>query len=270
MNTRITEEDWVHISLASLHHAVIYWLDGKRLMKVKEKCTPELIINEGVEVVCDDTFRGNTKVTKVILPSTLKAIGKRAFEGCVNLKYVFIPEGVTEIPRDCFKGCTSLEQVVIPDGISVIGQNAFDGCTSLKTFRFPSHLRTIDDCAFMHSGLESFCPTIAEGVKCKIFEKAFAFCENLKTVTLTPGVQLAGEMSFLSCTNLEEVTFTEEQQGLPGAVATMLVGCDNVKNITVPYSDSGTSYNFNSTDWDISEYEHCDYNHLVTMQIKTS
>ena len=264
MNTRISEEDRVHISLASLHNAVIYWLDGKRLMKVKEKCSPELVIKAGVEVVCDDTFRGNTKVTKVILPSTLKVIGKRAFEGCVNLKYVFIPEGVTEIPRDCFKGCTSLEHVVIPDGISVIGQNAFDGCTSLKTFRFPSQLRTIDDCAFMHSGLESFCPTIAEGVKCKIFEKSFAFCDNLKTVTLTPGVQLAGEMSFLSCTNLEEVTFTEEQQGLPGAVATMLVGCNNVKNITVPYSDSGTSYNFNSTDWDISEYEHCDYNHLVS------
>lgn len=181
-----------------------------------------------------------------------------------NLKYVFIPEGVTEIPRDCFKGCTSLEHVVIPDGISVIGQNAFDGCTSLKTFRFPSQLRTIDDCAFMHSGLESFCPTIAEGVKCKIFEKSFAFCDNLKTVTLTPGVQLAGEMSFLSCTNLEEVTFSEEQQGLPGAVATMLVGCDNLKNIKVPYSDSGTSYNFNSKDWDTAEYEHCDYSHLVS------
>ena len=26
MNTRISEEDWVHISLASLHNAVIYWL----------------------------------------------------------------------------------------------------------------------------------------------------------------------------------------------------------------------------------------------------
>ena len=36
MNTRISEEDWVHISLASLHNAVIYWLDGKRLMKVND------------------------------------------------------------------------------------------------------------------------------------------------------------------------------------------------------------------------------------------
>lgn len=56
MKIRISEEDWVHISLASLHNAVIYWLDGKRLMKVNEKCTPEVIINEGVEVICDDTF----------------------------------------------------------------------------------------------------------------------------------------------------------------------------------------------------------------------
>ena len=267
MNTRITKEDWVHIALASLHNAVIYCLDGKRLMKVKETCTPELIINEGVEVVCDDAFRGNTKVTKVILPSTLKVIGKSAFEDCVNLKYVFIPEGVTEIPRDCFKGCTSLEEVVMPDGISVIGRNAFEGCTSLKTLHFPSQLRTIDDFAFMHSGLESFCPTLAEDVKCKIFEKAFAFCENLNTVTLTPGVQLAGEMSFLCCTNLEEVAFTEECQGLPGAVATMLVGCDNLKKITIPDSEFGTNYNFNSKDWDTAEYEHCDYNHLVLKQI---
>ena len=263
--TKITEEDKVHIALAR-RHAVVYWLDGKRLMKVREACMTEIVIEEGTEVVCDDAFRGNTTVEKVILPSTLQIIGKHAFDGCVNLKYVFIPEGVTEIPNSCFKGCTSLEQVVLPNSINVIGQNAFEDCKSLKHLSFPSQLRTIDDFAFMHSGLEIFYPTIAEGVKCKIFERTFAFCENLKTVTLTPGVQLAGEMSFICCTNLEEVTFTGKNQGLPGAVATMLLGCDNLKKITVPASQYGTSYNFDSKDWETAQYGHCDYNHLVVME----
>ena len=262
--SRIAKDEKVFLKASK--ESIILSDDGKRLLKVCKSYTSEVTISEGTEIICDDAFRGNTTVEKVILPSTLQVIGKHAFDGCVNLKYVFIHEGVTEIPNSCFKGCTSLEQVVLPNSINVIGQNAFEDCKSLKHLSFPSQLRTIDDFAFMHSGLEIFYPTIAEGVKCKIFERTFAFCENLKTVTLTPGVQLAGEMSFICCTNLEEVTFTGKNQGLPGAVATMLLGCDNLKKITVPASQYGTSYNFDSKDWETAQYGHCDYNHLVVME----
>ena len=230
--SRIAKDEKVFLKASK--ESIILSDDGKRLLKVCKSYTSEVTISEGTEIICDDAFRGNTTVEKVILPSTLQVIGKHAFDGCVNLKYVFIPEGVTEIPNSCFKGCTSLEQVVLPNSINVIGQNAFENCKSLKHLSFPSQLRTIDDFAFMHSGLASFCPSIEAGVKCRIYDRAFAFCENLKTVTLTPGIHLHGEMSFICCTNLEEVTFTGKKQGFYCAIATMLLGCDNLKKIIVP------------------------------------
>lgn len=257
--SRIAEDE--KVLLKASKESIIFSDDGKRLLKVCESYTSEVTISEGTEIICDDAFRGNTTAEKVILPSTLQVIGKHAFDGCVNLKYVFIPEGVTEIPNSCFKGCTSLSQVVLPDSLITIGDNAFEDCTSLRTLSFPSHLRSVYDYAFMHSGLETFNPSIAKGSRCHIFDKAFAFCENLKTVTLNHGID-AGFMCFLRCANLEEVTFADEHHGRPGAVATMLIGCDNLKKIIVP---AYSKYNFNSKGWDIGEYVHCDFNHLVVM-----
>ena len=258
--SRIAKDEKVFLKASK--ESIILSDDGKRLLKVCKSYTSEVTISEGTEIICDDAFRGNTTVEKVILPSTLQVIGKHAFDGCVNLKYVFIPEGVTEIPNSCFKSCTSLSQVVLPDSLITIGDNAFEDCTSLRTLSFPSHLRSVYDYAFMHSGLETFNPSIAKGSRCHIFDKAFAFCENLKTVTLNHGIH-AGFMCFLRCANLEEVTFADEHHGRPGAVATMLIGCDNLKKIIVP---AYSKYNFNSKGWDIGEYVHCDFNHLVVME----
>lgn len=266
VKTRITEEDKVHIALASRLHDVIYCLDNKRLLKVKESCEPEIIVAEGTEIICDGAFQGNKNVMKVIIPSTVHTIGKYAFKDCENLQYISIPETVTEIPIECFKDCHNLSHVEWHNGITSIWDSAFENCWALSSISFPAQLRSIYDRAFTLSALEIFEPSIAEGVKCLIHEKAFSFCPNLKKVTLSPGVRLAGMMSFFYCENLEEVVFTEEGQGLPGAIATMLLGCDNLKKITVPASQYGTSYNFDSKNWETAQYGHCDYNHLVVME----
>ena len=91
----------------------------------------------------------------------------------------------------------------------------------------------------------------AEG-KALIHERAFSFCPNLKKATLSPGVRLAGMMSFIYCKNLEEVVFTEEGQGLPGPVETMLIGCNKLKKIIVHAPVTENKYNFNSEKWDTS------------------
>lgn len=265
VKTRITEEDKVHIALASRHHNVIYCLDCKRLLKVKESCEPEIIVTEGTEIICDGAFQGNKNVRKVTIPSTVRAIGKYAFKDCENLQYISIPETVTEIPIECFKDCHNLSNVEWHNSITSIWDSAFENCWALRSISFPSQLRSIYDRAFTLSALETFEPTIAEGVKCLIHERAFSFCPNLKKATLSPGVRLAGMMSFIYCENLEEVVFTEEGQGLPGPVETMLIGCNKLKKIIVPAPVTENKYNFNSEKWDTGSFGHCNYNHIVVM-----
>lgn len=70
---------------------------------------------------------------------------------------------------------------VIPEGVTEIGFSVFDGCDTLESITVPSTVEIISD-------------------------SAFAFCTNLKTVTVQDGVTEIGEWAFSNCTALESIT----------------------------------------------------------------
>ena len=43
-----------------------------------------------VTAIADKAFAGNKKVTKIVIPDTIKKIGKKAFSDCKNLKVIVI------------------------------------------------------------------------------------------------------------------------------------------------------------------------------------
>ena len=57
----------------------------------------EAVINEGVTTLGGESFSECASLTKVSLPSTLKAIDGYAFYGCTSLETIEIPYGVTDI-----------------------------------------------------------------------------------------------------------------------------------------------------------------------------
>ena len=138
----------------------------------------------------DNAFAGNTRITVVELPDTMKYIGKGAFQGDTKLQEVNIPEGVTAIKDETFLNCTSLMKVNFPkslqsigvrafyncdlrynqgvillsDNISKIGAQAFENCKYLRGLRFPKSLTVLE-----------------EGV--------FYGCENLLTLTIPETIE---------------------------------------------------------------------------------
>ncbi len=84
-----------------------------------DKCTIEEVnILEGVETIEDFSFRYCKNLKKVILPSTLKEVGKFAFDGCSALeKLVFCPS-IKRIPASSVKDCPKL--TVYSDFLSVL------------------------------------------------------------------------------------------------------------------------------------------------------
>ena len=78
-------------------------------------------------------------VASVIIPSSVRRIGRCAFSGCGALRHVTIPDSVTQIRDDAFRDCTSLTHVTIPDSVRHIWDGAFAFCSQL-TLTAPARL----------------------------------------------------------------------------------------------------------------------------------
>lgn len=120
-----------------------------------------------VEEIADNAFSGNTAITKVYLPDSVRRIGRMAFMGCGNLLTVDGMKGVCSCEQsafertavfqdDCavrllngvlFGGSESGEELVIPDGTRTVAVRAFV-CNEAKRIVFPEGLEYIDAYAF--------------------------------------------------------------------------------------------------------------------------
>jgi hypothetical protein len=81
--------------------------------KIKIALTDKLEIKSGAEVIDVHAFSGNTRLTEVKLPNTIKEIKNYAFMGCENLRYINIPDSVETIGIGVFSECTKLKNVIM-------------------------------------------------------------------------------------------------------------------------------------------------------------
>ncbi len=83
---------------------------------------PETYRGKPVTEVAANGFMSCAKLTKVILPSTLKAVGNNAFMNCLKLKHVSMPN-VEKIGSNAFGMCSSVERLFIPNSVTEVGSN---------------------------------------------------------------------------------------------------------------------------------------------------
>ena len=170
-----------------------------------------------VTAIGEELFRGEKKLTAVILPPTvvsigwwalrdcvslkeiraegpLKEIGYRAFSGCTSLTSVDLPETVEHIGEAAFWGCSALKRIRLPEKIRVLRNRTFYGCRHLTDVELPPNLRAIEWGAFEHcAGLRSL--TVPESVT-KIGSNALRECGGLKELNLADGTEAISEHLF--------------------------------------------------------------------------
>ncbi len=87
-------------------------------------------------------------IKKIILPSTIRALGTFAFYECELLKDINLPEGIKYISNYAFDSCKSLEEIILPSTVLTINIDAFENCKSLIKVNIPKNVYRIENNAF--------------------------------------------------------------------------------------------------------------------------
>jgi len=102
---------------------------------------------EGFEILAGVLLGYTGSKTDVVIPNTVKRIGKGAFKDLPITSVVFSKE-VTVIQEHAFENCTELNEIVFNEGLVEIEKKAFGSCTSITQLLFPDSLRLIGESAF--------------------------------------------------------------------------------------------------------------------------
>ena len=153
-------------------------------------------------------FRNCSNLKKVLIPSSVKTIGKWAFQNCSALTgTLVIPSSVTSIGESAFEECSGFTgALTIPESVTSIGERAFLGCVGFNgSLSLPNSLTSIGKHAFY--GCSGFTGnlTIPESV-ISIGGWAFQDCSGFSsTLTIPNSVESIGYAAFWGCSNINKV-----------------------------------------------------------------
>lgn len=116
----------------------------------------------------------------VVIPETVKRIGKYAFKWCHKLESLTIPNSVTVIGEEAFRCCSKLRTLTLPGSVTEICSGAFCFCQNLTVLNIPNSVTSIGGSAFEQ-------------------------CERLSTVTISGSLTYAGRWIFSGCSSLTPV-----------------------------------------------------------------
>ncbi|MBE5948270.1 MAG: hypothetical protein E7261_04490 [Lachnospiraceae bacterium] len=222
----------------------------------------EVVVPDGIRIINEFAFAGESKVTSVILPESLESVEYRAFYGndaienvtfsggnyiiepdvfggCSNLKEVKFSEGLISIGYEAFYICTSLEKIVFPKSLESLGGRAFEACAALKEVVFPEGFTGFEGNVFVRTAWleekQKESPfVIINGV---LIDASTA----IGKVTVPEGVVIIAEDAFTGKSYLgDEFNVSIEEVVISDGVSNIASGafncCYRLKKVTIPES----------------------------------
>lgn len=171
-----------------------YAFDGSGLLGVTFAEPSQL------ETIGDWAFAHNDNMD-IILPASVKTIGKYSFAYIANRTPDLSKTQITVIPEHAFEGCPNLHTITMPATLLVIEPYAFAGNPNLNEVVFTGQtLNSIgtgafQDCQNMHK------IDIPQGIT-SIEVNTFEGCSNLNTVILPEGLKEIKDNAFSNCQNI--------------------------------------------------------------------
>ena len=171
------------------------------------------------------TFRNNTTIKNVTIPTSVTVIMSQAFEGCTRLLHVEGLSNCSTISNDAFSNCSSLKTVDLAECTSIsnsafygcnqlanignlskclsIGTNAFRNCYKLVSVGSLESLQTVGASAFYDCDL--LVATINLDLLTSVQNYAFSNCRKLSFEGSFSNCSSIGTYAFSECSNFSDV-----------------------------------------------------------------
>ena len=175
-----------------------------------------VIIEEGITTLRDKSFKNWQNLETLVLPSTLRAVGKDAFcYNMSNLSALTLPDGLETIGDGSFSDMSKLETLRLPSSLRTLGKGALNRCDKLQAYEIAEenqYFKTIDGILYSKDGrmLVRY-PTGREGrfeVPVDVEEidpSAFDLNEKMTILTIPEGVTALPSDLLWRCHTLTEV-----------------------------------------------------------------
>ena len=111
---------------------VVYSEDYKKLVDATALKDKYYEIDERVEEICKEAFKGCDKLEEIVMPKKLKKIDSEAFQGCSSLTKLTLPDSVACIDRHRCGVCSGVTALTLPNSVTSIGESAFYLCSGLS------------------------------------------------------------------------------------------------------------------------------------------
>ena len=116
---------------------VVYSEDYKKLVDATALKDKYYEIDERVEEICKEAFKGCDKLEEIVMPKKLKKIDSEAFRGCTGLVKI---TSLAKIPPVCdsevFDGVNKTNcELIVPEG-SVAAYTRAEGWNEFSNIRF--------------------------------------------------------------------------------------------------------------------------------------
>lgn len=188
-----------------VENGVLTTKDGKTLVNTVA-LNGAFAIPDGVENIGNYAFYGQSGLTKVSFPASMRAVGTHAFYNCKGLTTVEFNEGLVSIGYMAFQNSSALDGVKFPTTLKSLDSQAFCYCTGMTTIEFNDNLESI-------GGL------------------AFYGCSKLKSVKLGGNLKNLGHSIFYGCSALETAEIADGPETLAGS---MFAYCGALKTLNLP------------------------------------
>lgn len=203
--------------------------DMVKLLKNTKNLVLDLSNITGMTKIPDEAFLNYYELKKVVLPTSLENISKKAFFCCEKLESLNIPENVSVIGPHAFVA-SKLESIIIPKNVSII-EDSFCQCKNLASVEIKGNIEIIKESAFY--GCENLKTVKFNGYVKNIDGYAFLDCKALKSINLKEGLEKIGDSAFVNCKELTSLK-------LPSTVKILgsrfIHGCSKITKITLPKS----------------------------------
>ena len=174
-----------------------------------------LELGTSVETIGDYAFYNknddatvNTGLQTLVIPASVRSIGKYAFANFKGLTTLTIAEGLENIGQYAFRNCVAMKTIVLPDSLLTVSRSAFYKANAIETVTFGKNLREIGDYAFY--GMTDISKLVLPASVRSIGKFAFRGL-GVTSFVLGNNIETLGAHAFYGCA---KATFYAEAEGI--------------------------------------------------------